>query len=679
MKMKLFSIRTSILLLWVLVIPCIAQTDIDKKITEQESIISEQEKETNLPTFIRSVHIENLSNLYKSLISLLDQKINMLTETDPQRKEYEQKRTEAKKYLNILLMNLKSGNTEGKTSNENVGTKSSDKGDSTKKSDDDNESYTKSNKKDNTYVSTSVTVQPVAAPQINSDVTVQPVIASQINSQNNTFTDAPPVLEDDAQLLAKGILFDIARGRTVVSRISDRYPRLFFFTIASKVTTGQEVNSISNLEPIRFLVETARTDKQIGASSSTSASTSAIDKPGFPWLLGFAIENGFVERSVHDTVLTLSTSPSVFFSIKEKDATKAYRDAGFFNKVGISASFNINSENPLLANATRSQLREYSVRFRFYGDRSSRSPELETIWEEKLVPVVQSFLVPLNQANIILDDLDLSDEREVTEANLTALVQARVNSAEFKALKEEDQIRDLTNRILNFLKTAVAEKTVVSNTSVADKIVISEPVKTRIKDEIISALLVAQQNQKRVAKEIQKRLDDFFKGPLGTVAYINHRDPLGNYSEFKLLFEHNGTFLKPLKFLANAGVSFYHKPDPTMNQKRARDFNVALSLEGKTSSPFTETEDFSQITYSFTGRYMRMFENRNMPDRKADLANFQFLVNFPFLRGLSLPLSVTYSNATELERKQGVRVNFGLKLDTDKLFEIIQFNRRFQQ
>ena len=520
-------------------------------------------------------------------------------------------------------------------------------------------------------------------------VELKSVEPSQVDPKKNNFTDAAPVLTDDAQLLAKGVLFELKNqtdpatiGRALQNRIQERYPRLFFLTVANKVAADPGVNSITNLEAMRFMVETARTDKHLGASSGTAASTSAIDTPGFANLLGFAIENGYIEKNVQDTVLTLSTSPSAFFSMKEKDATKAYRDAGLFNRIGLSASFNINSDNPLLANATRSQLREYSVRYRFYGDRSSRSPELEQIWEEKLVPVIQKFLTPLNEANILLDDdSQIQDARDATESDLVALIQARVSKPEFKALKEDEKQTDLTNIVLNFMKLAVSDKIIDETANPpADKLVVTNATKNTIRNRIIAGLITAQNNKKAVSAEIKKRLDDFFKGPLGTVAYINHRDPLGNYSEFKFLYEQeNAGLLKPFsKFIFNGGLSYYHNPNPMMNQRRLRDFSFALSLEGKKLSPFNEEGDLSHITYSFTGRYERLKENEKMANKKADLAMMQFLLNFPLFKGMILPISLTYSNATQQEAKQGVRLNFGIKFDSDKLLELSRFNRLFK-
>jgi hypothetical protein len=133
----------------------------------------------------------------------------------------------------------------------------------------------------------------------------------------------------------------------------------------------------------------------------------------------------------------------------------------------------------------------------------------------------------------------------------------------------------------------------------------------------------------------------------------------------------------PLNLIGNVGLSFYHRPDSLLNQKRTRDFFAALSFEVESDSPFTEAENRGKITYSFVGRYQRLFENRNVLGRTADIGNLQFVTEIPLFRGLSLPFSVTYSTATEEEKKQGFRFNFGTRLDMDKLVDLLRASSRF--
>src|SRR5262249_8101761 len=108
-----------------------------------------------------------------------------------------------------------------------------------------------------------------------------------------------------------------------------------------------------------------------------------------------------------------------------------------------------------------------------------------------------------------------------------------------------------------------------------------------------------------------------------------------------------------------------------------RDLVFALSFEGKTSSPFlTNPQDMSKITFSFTGRYQRIFENKHQPKKKADVGIAQFKLDIPVLSGMSIPFSVTYANATELIRENHVRANFGFSFDADKLFALTQLRRQ---
>jgi hypothetical protein len=194
-----------------------------------------------------------------------------------------------------------------------------------------------------------------------------------------------------------------------------------------------------------------------------------------------------------------------------------------------------------------------------------------------------------------------------------------------------------------------------------------------VEQEFLPRLKSALDNLVLADAEVKKQIDDLQKGPLGTFGYTNYRTPTGSdYSEAKFLFEQDKSFFRPLKLTGNLGVSLYNKPDPTLNQQKLRDISAALSFEGSTRSPFTEAENQSKITYSFVGRYERLFENRRAATRKPDIGTFQFVMEIPLFKGLSLPLSASYANGTEQEKKSHFRFNFGARLDTDKLFELLR-------
>jgi len=483
------------------------------------------------------------------------------------------------------------------------------------------------------------------------------------------YTNVPPILKDEVQRLSKSIL--ISGGN--VQRISSQDYKLVFYTIADaldvKVVTPLKDKpiSIEEINPYQYLGETLRTDKQLGSSASSPASVSGVDKPGFAWLLGFGIENGLVEKSVRDTVLTLSSSPAAFYML-DRNSSNPYQSAGVLNKVGVSASFNIGKTDQLLANVTRSQLREYSVKFRFIGDRSARSPQMQKAWDS-VKKEIQARLRNINNASEVISedpvlgplvkkiDTDLEDQvsKFLTDNNLRNVPAAT-----------QAQIDSVASVILCYLAQNVFTQ--------KDKL--SPGTASQFKEVLIPGLITAQLNLETVRASFNAKIAEFSKGPLGTVAYINHREPtLGNYSEFKMLFEHPTPILGPLalqKLTANAGFSFYHQPNPLLKQERMRSVNGALSFEGSVASPFSETLDLSRIAYSLVGSYQRMFENSRVKGRKSDLSSFQFLMDVPLFKGLALPFSLTYSNATETTRQRGWHANFGLKMDTDKLLELVR-------
>nr|ARR75612.1 hypothetical protein [uncultured bacterium] len=185
--------------------------------------------------------------------------------------------------------------------------------------------------------------------------------------------------------------------------------------------------------------------------------------------------------------------------------------------------------------------------------------------------------------------------------------------------------------------------------------------------DFAQAQLDADEGRKEVRDEL-KRLDD---KPIASVSYTNVRPAAGSYySVIKGLYLQKA--FAPMKINLNGEFSFYHNPDPKLNQQRLRDGLFTVALEGKLGrSPFvTTTLDDSQITFSFSGSYQRMLENTKGTNKKADLTAGQLKLEIPVFTGFSLPLAVTYANATEEQKKRHFRFNFGFGLDTDKLIAL---------
>jgi hypothetical protein len=82
------------------------------------------------------------------------------------------------------------------------------------------------------------------------------------------------------------------------------------------------------------------------------------------------------------------------------------------------------------------------------------------------------------------------------------------------------------------------------------------------------------------------------------------------------------------------------------------------------------------MTYSLTGRYQRLLENRGVPMKKADIGVAQFKVEVPVAAGISIPLSVSYATSTELLNESNTQGHFGFTFDLDKFAALRKLLKR---
>ena len=476
------------------------------------------------------------------------------------------------------------------------------------------------------------------------------------------YADAPGILKD----LAMGLAADIINENNP-DNAAKAGPQMVLYAVFD-AASPKSSELVRGLEAYQYLGETARTDKQLGASANSDGAVSGIEKPGFAQLLGFAIEHGGIAKQNDGTNLTLSTSLYSLYTLGNKDTATNYARAGILNRVGLAATFAAENKTNDLANARRNNLSEWSAKVRLFGDRSTRSPGFQKVFDEKIKPLIRDRLRTLGRS---IEELATKNPGYGTlEDNaldtLPDEVRARIACPDYTSATAAQKQTIVADVILGRLRTAVYEPVSTHSFKLGDDEI------ARIEGEFLPNLKKSLDNLVLADDILNQAVADLQKGPLATFAYTNHRIPTGSdYSEAKFLFEQEKGFLGPLKMSGNLGLSFYNRPDRSLEQQRIRDLTAALSFEGSSASPFTESGNQSKITYSFVGRYERFFENRQRPNRTPDIGSLQFVTEIPLFKGLSIPFSVTYSSATEEEKKQGFRFNFGTRFDMDKLFALL--------
>jgi hypothetical protein len=479
------------------------------------------------------------------------------------------------------------------------------------------------------------------------------------------FPDAPNNLTNTARAAAE--LF--VTGDDASSQLGD----LTFYAVIHTVAIDAGRDDLLKAIEVKQLQEqTRRTDKQIGAGANSEGSTSAIEKPSFAEILGFAVEHGAIQQAINGTTLNLSSTPYLFTTLANGDTQSNYRKYGYLTRLGASANFNIqNEDNPLLS-ARRQQLTDWSLRLRLSKDRSTRSDDAEEIWESvKNDFAQQSVVITKFLRDTFQRDLELETHRRDIGDRLLKMLD-EPSSQTIKndtSLTENQKISQIAEKIVCRTKTDLVDA--IRNGSFK----LSQENKDRILSQTLPDFAAANAAKARALRVFDERIEALSLKPIFTVAYNNIRPTLGsNYSEVKVLYQKK-TF-DPISLIANAGVSFYHKQNDLLRQKTVRDFSASLSLEGSFRSPFmVESKDESQITYAFTGRYERFFENQYFAGRKADIAVAQFKFEIPIAAGMSFPFSVTYANSSELIQEKKVRANFGFTFDTDKLLKALALSK----
>lgn len=491
------------------------------------------------------------------------------------------------------------------------------------------------------------------------------LLSSPLGAQTGPYPNAPQIVRDRINQAVTDIAANAANSaldrNLVASPVAAVWNDLVLYTVADALADDQQTVRLRKLAVYRNLGETARTDKQAGATATGSGSTSLLEKAGIPLLLAYALEHGAVTQEVNGTAFTLSASPYGLMALAAGgDTAENYEKYNLWTRVGASVTFNVDQgQTPSVQNISAKQISEYSVRVRLLGDRSTRSAGFKRIWEETVGKQIQR---RLNAVSRGLADL-FNQHNQGTDLAFAALrarneILDEINQrlGALASLADEDKAA-LTDLILAKLESAIFQP-VRSNA-----IAVPESSKNLINSEVIPALIGIQADLEEARANLERQLEQFFKSSLLTFSYTNHRTPMGSdYSEFKLLFERK---VAPFEVVGNAGVSLYHHPQAAVGQERVRDFHFSFSLEGKSKSPFRFADDLSQTSYSFSGRYQRMKET------EANIGVFQAKVEFALGGGLSLPFSVTYANRTELVNEKEVRGNFGLSFDLDKLYGLL--------
>lgn len=481
----------------------------------------------------------------------------------------------------------------------------------------------------------------------------------------SSYPNVPSVLSDDVNVAVNNIL-----QHADANRLESSIVRLVTATVVDAASTASS-EELRKMEPYKHYNDVRRTDQQVGASATSSGSTSAVEKPGLIELISFAIERGAIQQSISDSTVTLTTSPYALVAAVQGDSPQNYQNNPWLTHLGVSATFILNDPNNVSGSLSRKQLTEWSAKVLLTGDRSTRSKAFRVLWdatvgkadkdrldamgrlETRIVnnPTIEGLIVTDRTGNFLVP-LKAQIKKYLTDNSIAAAPNpSTVPAVHHQAIRE---------MILHALFKVIHEPVRTGTISV------DAPALTMEIKRLAELQAVVAQAQATFRAKINEWAK---KGTVSTFGYTNHRVAEGSdYSEFKLLFERH---VNNLDAILNANFSIYNKPDPAKNQRRLRDFSISGSLEwaSKRNPLFRGDEELATpITLAFSGRYERLKENENMAMREPNIGNFQARLEIPVAPGFSIPIAYSYATATEMMPKPENRFNVGFHVDVNKIF-----------
>jgi hypothetical protein len=432
-----------------------------------------------------------------------------------------------------------------------------------------------------------------------------------------------------------------------LSRGRDLY-RIFIFLLAKKETPD-------------FLVEAEemRTDKQVGGASTNAGSTSLVVKGGVPSVLGFAVENGGLERTIDGTTITFRGNPVGLvtalqgkgfmesFALAEKDPI-----VNFLRKTSFGMSFDTSrGADAGVFTGSLQQLSSFNVRVEIQNKRNPNFHKRD--WENFLVQRAD----PLNAQ---------------FQASACALTNIAGNTcfsggavAGNAGLFKDAALQAWWDQTQTAVKDAVpggVEKVFKERLALLPVDQLSSQTVDQLR-ALGNAIGLFQQGREAIFEKIAK-------ARIFTFEYTNKREVNApDTSNFNLIFE-KGTEGR-FDLTANASLTIFNSKPSGIDVKRIRDFQFA----GQVDKSFGDPEGLGQFTLSFAGKYERLIgdaialDGTIIPNLKGDIAVGQAKFVIP-IKGLGIrfPISVTFANRTELVRETEVRGNFGFTFDLDTLF-----------
>lgn len=412
--------------------------------------------------------------------------------------------------------------------------------------------------------------------------------------------------------------------------------------------------------------EAKRTDKQPGADSTSTGTTTLVNKGSTPWLLGFALEHGGLTQDVDGNTITFRGNLVNSIRALEQSTYLGSFDVGsddplvvYLSKLSFGVSFDTTVDQGTSAQGfsfNRNTFSGASAHYEIYNHRDPRDKKWRNLWNGvaanagvQLARQFANFDATARRNRAAFDKWLLAQDDA-----LLALPSGAQDSDIQKALQDTMESFGVTfgnapevKRALDRFAAEIPEYIKAENTVFA-----------QIKRTSIVTLDYSFVRQSLPQDQ--------------TVTTTQPTQSLPDLSNLTLVLERGFAGANSPELTFNASGTFFS--GSAVGGGKVRDYRASLQLD----VPLREIQGIGQPTLSFSGQYMHLLEeplgqqvsiNGVTISRTGGIGVFQTKLSIPVKdSGVKIPISFTYSNRTELIKETDVRGNVGVTFDFDSLF-----------
>jgi hypothetical protein len=419
--------------------------------------------------------------------------------------------------------------------------------------------------------------------------------------------------------------------------------------------------------------EQQRIDKQVGSVANTSGTTSLVSKGSVPALFGLAVENGAMTQDASGTTITFRANPAGFIKalVKQNYLTSGPTNIltnrpesnfwyGAINKASVAISFDTSKgQSAGTFTAGRSQLTSYSTHIDIINHRDPRDKKNRVVWEQlrteagtTLADELTEFAVKLNAVN--------GYGQWVAETASELLKASSDDEIESTFLERAERLRTLLNKDRKFIEFMKSQVIPAVNAYAEARVGLLNKI-----NKSLSAAFDYTNTRQVVT------LGETENGTITLPTGVTNALPnLGNF-----LLTVSGRFIGESEITANISGTRFNGRRVGPNIGRWRDARAGLQVDVPLPKIRMEWE---KPTLTISYLYLNLLEeplggkilvNGVEQSRKGPINFGQVKLEFPIgSTGVRIPISMTFSNRTELIKESQVRGHIGITFDFDKIF-----------